>query len=280
MTIGRLLQQEAAFVRRLPRIINYFAGPGTGKSTTATAVFSELKQLGVNCEYVSEYAKDATWERRGAKVFKAQEYIFGKQHFRMSRVAEEVDIIITDSPILLSIVYLKIYGDNFGMPSLVPTVKEAYRLYDNMDIFLERNKPYNPAGRNQTLEQAIEVDAITKGILHDTSSDYQVLPYGRKVIGQTIRDAAVRWGDDIPELHDFMPNFQPVLTRKLAPPTYSKVLIEPPRGTSFQVAHIDKKGQWIGDVWGAPMQQYLGYEPRWWMDFITNEDVYGSELIA
>lgn len=38
-----------------PRIVNIFAGPRTGKSTTATALFAELKYHGVNCEYVPEY---------------------------------------------------------------------------------------------------------------------------------------------------------------------------------------------------------------------------------
>lgn len=259
------------------RIINYYAGPGTGKSTTATAVFSELKQLGINCEYVSEYAKDATWERRGWKVFQAQEYLFGKQHFRMARVADEVDIIVTDSPILLGLIYMP---DGFGMPSLLPTIKEAYGLYDNLDIFLERNKPYNPKGRNQTLEQAKELDAKIKGVLHETSQDFVITPYGRKAIAQTIWDAGKRWGEDIPELLDFMPNFQPVLLRKQAPLPFSKVMIEPARGTAFQIAHVTDKGQWVGDVWGTNMQQFLGYTPRWWMDFVHTDSVFGDGLVA
>jgi hypothetical protein len=257
---------------KLPRVINYYAGPGTGKSTTATAVFTEMKQLGINCEYVSEYAKDATWERRGWKVFAAQEYLFGKQHFRLARVTDEVDIVITDSPILLGLIYMP---EGFGMPSLCATIKEAYGLYDNLDIFLERNKPYNPAGRNQTLEQAKALDENIKGVLHETSKNFVITPYGRKAIAQTIWDCGQRWGADVPELLDFMPSFKPVLTRKEKPLPFSKVMIEPPRGTSFQCAHLDAKGAWVGDVWGTTMQQYLGYEPRWWVDFVTSDAVMG-----
>lgn len=248
----------------LPRIINFYAGPGTGKSTTATALFSELKQLGINCEYVSEYAKDATWERRGPKVFEAQEYLFGKQHFRMARVSDEVDIIITDSPILLTCVYMPV---GFGMPSLVPTVKEAYGLYDNLDIFLERNKPYNPKGRNQTLEQAKELDGRIRGLLHETSQDFKVTPYGRKAIAQTIRDAAKKWGAEVPELHDFVPNFQPVLTRKQLPPSGELVMTGDGR-----IAFLNELGVWIDE---DSMHQFK-QPPRWWMPIITDADVFGE----
>ncbi len=261
---------------KLPKIINYYAGPGTGKSTTATAVFSELKQLGINCEYVSEYAKDATWERRGPKVFQAQEYLFGKQHFRMSRVSDEVDIIITDSPILLTLVYMP---EGFGMPSLVPTVKEAYALYDNLDIFLERNKPYNPKGRNQTLEQAKELDGRIKGILHETSQDEIILPYGRKAIAQTIRDAAKKWGDDIPALHDFVPNFQPVLTRKMLPPSGETVLAaEGQLVVYLEPTRVHASGAVVENGWYDLAFQVRGEEippPKWWMPLITDEDVFG-----
>jgi hypothetical protein len=233
-------------------------GPGTGKSTTATALFSELKQLGINCEYVPEYAKDATWERRGAKVFAAQEYLFAKQHFRMSRVAEEVDIMITDSPILLTLAYMP---KNFGMPSLVQTVKEAYALYDNLDVFLERNKPYNPKGRNQTLEESIELDGVISKLMHDSSKYPLVLPYGRAAITKTIREAARRWGKEIPELHDFIPNFQPVLTSKQLPPIDTYIL------TANGKIVIYNGAKWFSGM-------TICYEPEWWMPIITDADVF------
>lgn len=145
------------------KIINLFAGPGTGKSTTAAALFAELKYRGVNCEYIQEYAKDVTWEKRGPKVFECQEYIFGKQHFRIQRTAAEVDFIVTDCPILMGCVYAE---DDFKLISLV--LDRHYR-YDSLNVFLKRadfdEKAYNPAGRNQTQEQAVELDTKVKDFL-------------------------------------------------------------------------------------------------------------------
>lgn len=39
-------------------VVNLFAGPGSGKSTTAAGIFYILKsEYNINCEYVSEYAR-------------------------------------------------------------------------------------------------------------------------------------------------------------------------------------------------------------------------------
>lgn len=164
------------------KIVNLFAGPGTGKSTTCAALFAELKYRGHNTEMVLEYAKDAAWERRGHKVFQAQEYIFGKQHFRMSRVAEEVDFAITDSPIFLSIVYSK----PGYIPSLPLVIREAYDQYDNLNIFLKRNKPYNPKGRLQNEEEARQKDLEILAVLDNQGVPYHILDFDRGNVEQII----------------------------------------------------------------------------------------------
>ena len=96
-------------------IVNLFGVPGAGKSTGAAYIFSQLKMKGINAELITEFAKDKVWENN-EKVFKNQLYLFGKQSFRISRVQDEVDVIITDSPLLLSIFYNKtpILGEHFN----------------------------------------------------------------------------------------------------------------------------------------------------------------------
>ena len=85
-------------------VINLFGEPGAGKSTGAAYIYSQLKMRGINVELVTEYAKDKVWEENTV-VFKNQAYIFGKQFYRISRCEDKVDIIITDSPLPLSIIY-------------------------------------------------------------------------------------------------------------------------------------------------------------------------------
>jgi ABC-type glutathione transport system ATPase component len=45
-------------------MVNIYGGPGCGKSTTAAGVFTLLKIHKIDCELVTEFAKDLTWENR------------------------------------------------------------------------------------------------------------------------------------------------------------------------------------------------------------------------
>lgn len=136
-------------------VINLFGAPGAGKSTGAAYVFSQLKMAGVNAELVTEFAKDKVWEESRA-VFQNQAYIFGKQYFRISRLNKKVDVVITDSPILLSSFYNK---DDILGKELDALVTKVFNSYKSMNVFVDRAKPYNPAGRFQTEKESDQLSA-------------------------------------------------------------------------------------------------------------------------
>ena len=133
-------------------VLNLYAGPGTGKSTTAAAVFAEFKYRGLLCEMALEFAKDLTWEK-SRHVLANQMYVFGHQHHRITRLVGQVPIIISDSPLLHSIVY-----DSGENPYFAPMVVAEHKKLHNLNVFLERVKEYDPKGRSQTLEEAKGLD--------------------------------------------------------------------------------------------------------------------------
>jgi hypothetical protein len=114
---------------------------------------------GFNAEMALEFAKDKVWEG-SLKVLENQIYIFGKQSHKLVRLRNKVDVIITDSPLLLSILY-----DSEENQAFRSMVKYEYEKYDNINIFINRNKDYNPKGRTQSLEGAIDLDNQLKNIL-------------------------------------------------------------------------------------------------------------------
>ena len=63
--------------KEMPIVVNMFASPGSGKSTLAAYTFAKLKMLGVNCELVTEFAKDKVWENNN-KALANQLYVFAK----------------------------------------------------------------------------------------------------------------------------------------------------------------------------------------------------------
>jgi tRNA uridine 5-carbamoylmethylation protein Kti12 len=125
-------------------IVNLYSAPGGGKSTTASRIFVYLKEHGYNCELVTEYAKDITWEEAFNKL-NNQIYIFAKQHHRVWRVSDKVDVIITDSPILLSLVY----GKDITSKTFETLVMEEYNKFPHINVYLERMFPYDSVGRSQ-----------------------------------------------------------------------------------------------------------------------------------
>lgn len=151
-------------------IVNLFAGPGSGKSTTAAGVFYQLKQAGVNCELVQEYAKELVWSEDWTKL-ENQFYVSAKQNIRIKRLLGKVDVIITDSPILIGCAYMDDVPDNDNLKTFIKEtfLEESEFSYN---FFIERTKAYNPKGRVQTLEEAKECDEEIRTLVSEVSGLY------------------------------------------------------------------------------------------------------------
>lgn len=144
-------------------IVNLFGGPSSGKSTTAAGLFHKLKINGVNCELVTEFAKHITW-KEDFNTLKNQIYVFAKQHDRMFHLKDKVDVIITDSPIIMGLCYC---NWDYMARSFEQFVVDEFNRDDavNVNYFINRVKEYNPSGRNQTEEEAKQKDVDIKNLL-------------------------------------------------------------------------------------------------------------------
>ena len=150
-------------------VINLFSGPGAGKSTFCASIFAQLKWKEVECEMALEYAKDRVWEGSN-NVLKNQLYVFGKQQHRMYRLNGKVDVIVTDSPLLNSIIY-----DAHNDYDLRRVILNEHRKYENMNFFIDRAKKYNPKGRLQTEEGAKVIDLEIKEMLDQYNIPYEII---------------------------------------------------------------------------------------------------------
>ena len=134
-------------------LVNLYGAPGSGKSTGAAYIFSKLKMAGVDAELVTEFVKDKVWEE-SKEPFNNQAYIFGRQYFRISRCANKVDVIVTDSPLPLSIYYntSEVLGQEFN-----EMVMKVSNSFNTKNYLLTRVKPYTPNGRLQTEEESNKI---------------------------------------------------------------------------------------------------------------------------
>lgn len=151
-------------------VVNLFGAPGTGKTSTMAHLFSKLKWAGIEAEMVTEYAKDLVWEKRG-ETFKDELYIFAKQNHRLFRVNGQVQVIVTDRPLPLTILYSRQNDDTYS-ENLEAMVMETFDKYENYNIYLKRTKAYDPIGRNQTEQEADQLASEFLGILDEFDIPY------------------------------------------------------------------------------------------------------------
>ena len=147
--------------------VNLFAGAGAGKSTCASGVFSLLKHHNVNAELITEYAKDLVWEGR-LHLNRSDIEIFTEQLKRQHRLKGKVDVMITDSPILLSSIYVQPFDELFHA-----TVMREFKKYNNLNFFIERVKPYMKIGRAETKNGAKAIDNRVVEFLDNEQLTYE-----------------------------------------------------------------------------------------------------------
>lgn len=151
-------------------VVNLLGGPGSGKSSVRAGVFHDLKFSGVDCEEAAEYAKDLTWAKNQFTL-QNQIHVFGEQHNRIFRLLNQVEVIITDSPLLLTPIYDKRSSDTLRRLAL-----EEYHSMWNYTVLLIREKQYNPNGRNQNEKSAKEIDIKIADFLLDNKIPFETVP--------------------------------------------------------------------------------------------------------
>jgi len=140
-------------------VINLFGGPGSGKSTISAGVFSLLKLQGINCELITEFAKSLVWQESTCG-FEDRIYILGNQYHEMFVLKDKVDVIITDSPLLLNLLY------NEVSEAYIKLTLELFNGFDNLNYYINRKKEYNEIGRMQTEDEAVNIDHKCKKMLN------------------------------------------------------------------------------------------------------------------
>lgn len=154
-------------------IINLFAGPGSGKSTMAGGLFNILKTEDHNIEYVQEFAKTLTWEKNHIAL-SHQFYVSAVQDYTQNMLLGQVEAVITDSPILLGLLYYKEPNTRIAY-HFTRLLLERFNAQNNINFFIKRKKKYNPIGRNQTEDESIQIDKNIEKLLLQNKIPYHIV---------------------------------------------------------------------------------------------------------
>lgn len=151
-------------------IVNFLGGAGAGKSTQASGLFYRLKTEGYDCELINEYAKTCTWEKNWTAL-NNQFLVSAQQNYKQDMLIGQVDAVITDSPILLGLMYYNETDESVRKP-FTELLVNLFKRNNNVVFYIERQKKYNPNGRNQTEEEARLIDGKVLELLKNNDIPY------------------------------------------------------------------------------------------------------------
>lgn len=177
------------------KIINLLAGPCSGKSTTATGIFHQLKLKRVNCELVTEFARDVIYEENKV-LLDNQLYIMARQARRQFRLLDKVDYVITDSPLFFNSIYLKIHIDRIPLherklskeyiDSCVDFYDKTFLEFNNVNYFIQRELEYDNRNRPHSEEESRMIDDIILEKLYKMNIPFNHISGTPEVIVDTI----------------------------------------------------------------------------------------------
>lgn len=166
--------------------VNLYGAPGVGKSTSAAYLFYALKSYGFNCELVTEVAKDYCWEENNVAL-RNQLLVAGEQQFRLDRLKDKVDIVITDAPLMLQTIYYKL--NNCPRKGLFNELMYAYyNEYDNLNFFLPSNNDRTKAEGRIYLDQVKDIEKEILDMFNEYKISFKKIDYTKldKVLDQII----------------------------------------------------------------------------------------------
>ena len=177
---------EEVSQNKQPIVINGYGGPGAGKSTACMEITAALKKEGYNAEYVQEYAKELVYEKDMDMLDGSPEHqyeILKEQTRRMDRLYDQVDFIVTDSPVMLNTIYNKQLT-----PEYESLVNELQGEYINYSFFMERDASnFEEEGRIHNLTESIEKDNEIKNMLQKNEIKYKT--YNHENVNEIVNDA-------------------------------------------------------------------------------------------
>lgn len=137
--------------------VNLYGGPGSGKSTAAHYLLWRFKSIGVTAEYAREWIKRLAYTGDVPPRRYIQPIALGEQlSEERAAIATGVQVVVTDSPILLQAVYAENPTDR---RRAIEAAEDLDRDHPGIHVFLERgDRQFVQAGRWEDEEAARQKD--------------------------------------------------------------------------------------------------------------------------
>jgi hypothetical protein len=139
--------------------------PVSGKTTMAARLFADLKMLGWDVEHIQEYIKARAYEKRFPTSFD-QVYVFGNQLHREDRLLHHVNLVVTDSPVLMNLAYAR-HNGFAGWSGLVEVANHFEQQFPSLNFFLHRRHDFVASGRFEDEENSRKVESVMLDLMRE-----------------------------------------------------------------------------------------------------------------
>jgi len=152
--------------------IALIGAPSAGKSTLAASLFSVLKEKKIKVELIQEYAREHINKYGTVENVLSQYLFYEKQREKEDIIPSAIDVLITDSPTILSYMYALFYGKaSHKDEQLLLTnmyekfLQDSFKRYD-LIYYLPSVRDYIKDGtRIQTEEEAKKIGELIYNFL-------------------------------------------------------------------------------------------------------------------
>lgn len=144
-------------------LFNMWAAPGSGKTTTATALYLAFKKRGYNVDLVGEAARDHIYGNATSQLVDNQFLVSAEQWERVVRLSRYgCEVAVCDSPLIQGLLYSSHLPYHNEMEAVL---RKCDAQFPSCDVFIHRVHPYRAAERRQTEEEAKAFEPIIRNLI-------------------------------------------------------------------------------------------------------------------
>lgn len=161
--------------------VGIIGAPCAGKSLTTAEIYARCKLLGIKTGHVKEYIAELFNQGWNMESVADQLLIYHEQLHREENFPEETEVVITDSPVLLSYFYGLLNAKHTVHDEVI--LSKLYSLFlSNLDrydllVLLERAHEYENDGTRQQSEcEANQIHTYLMHMLDMHGVKYEVVP--------------------------------------------------------------------------------------------------------
>lgn len=140
------------------KVINIMGGPGCNKGLIVSGVMFHLKLLQKKVEYIPSIAREYMWLGKYDKL--RNQYEIAEEQYKMLKALDgKVEYLITDGSLYQCDFYNIFDSANIADKAKVSEQLKQWLLdFHNINVWVDRGDSAMEAGRNISLEKAMEID--------------------------------------------------------------------------------------------------------------------------